>query len=59
MKHGVKPTRSQKIFLKSKRLNPEKWFVTKDTPDRLELVHRHFDNKTKIIYKGEKNDDRI
>ena len=57
MKHGVKPTRAQRIFLQGKRLNPENWLVIKDTPERLELVHRHFDNKTRVIYKGDKYDD--
>ena len=55
MKHGVKPTRSQRMFIQSKRLNPENWFVTKDTPDRMELQHRHFENKTRIIQKGTKD----
>ena len=54
MKHGVKPTRSQKIFIKSKRLNPENWLVTKDTPDHLHLVHRYSDKTTRIIPKGER-----
>lgn len=53
MKNGKNPTRSQRIFIKSKRLNPENWFVVKDTPTEMVLVHRHFDNKTKIIPKGE------
>lgn len=51
MKHGKNPTRSQRIFIQSKRLNPANWYVTKDTPDRMELQHRNFDNKTRTIYK--------
>lgn len=56
MKHGVKPTRSQRIFLKSKRLNSENWLVVKDTPTEMVLVHKHFDNKTRTIRKGAKDD---
>lgn len=51
MKHGVKPTRSQRLFLKSRRLNSENWLVVKDTPTEMVLVHKHFDNKTRTIYK--------
>lgn len=53
MKHGKKPTVNQRQFIHSKRLNPENWYVTKDTPDRMELVHRHFEKKTRTIKKGE------
>lgn len=51
VKHGVKPTRSQRLFLKSKRLNSENWLVVKDTPTEMVLVHKHFDNKTRVIQK--------
>lgn len=51
MKHGKKPTANQRKLIKSKRLNPENWLVTKDTPTEMHLVHRHFDNKTRIIRK--------
>lgn len=51
MKHGKKPTVAQRKFIQSKRLNPANWYVTKDTPDRMELVHRHFDNRTRTIKK--------
>ncbi len=57
MKHGKKPTRSQRQFIQSKRLNPENWLVVKDTPERMELVHRHFDTKTRTIKKGETHYD--
>jgi hypothetical protein len=57
MKHGKKPTRSQRIFLKGKRLNPENWFVVKDEPHQMTLVHRHFENKIRVVPKGVKYDD--
>ncbi len=57
MKHGKKPTRSQRIIIQSKRLDPANWLVVKDEPHQMTLVHRHFDNKTRIIPKGDKYND--
>ena len=54
MKHGKKPTVSQRKFIKSRGLIPENWFVVKDEPHQMTLVHRHFDTKTRTIPKGEK-----
>lgn len=56
MKHGKKPTMAQKKLMVKWRLDPTMWFVVKDTPERIELVHRHFDYKTKIIPKGVRDD---
>ena len=56
MKHGVKPTREQRKLLQKWRLKSEDWLVVKDEPSRMTLVHRHFDNKTKVILKGVKED---
>ena len=55
MKQLSKPTRSQRIFIKSKRLNPENWMVERDTPEQMVLVHKHFDGKKRIIQKAVKN----
>ena len=52
MKHGKKPTRSQKLLIKQWRLNPENWMVERDTPDQMVLVHRYSDKTRKIIPKG-------
>ena len=52
MKHGQKPTKKQSIFIKDHGLNPENWLVVKDTPERMELVHRYSDRTTKTIHKG-------
>lgn len=41
MKHGKKPTRKQKIFLKGKNLNAENWLVCKETPAEMVVQHRH------------------
>lgn len=52
MKNGKKPTVAQCKFIKSKKLNPADWLVTKDTPAHMELVHRYSDQTRKIIPKG-------
>ena len=52
MKHGCKPTREQRKLLQHWKLDPAVWLVTKDTPERMELVHRHSDRTTRIILKG-------
>lgn len=54
MKHGKRPKKKQAIFIKEHGLNPENWFVVKDQPDQMVLVHRHFDSQVRIIHKGEK-----
>ena len=59
MKAGKKPTRSQRIFIKGKRLNPENWLVERDTPEKIVLLHKHFENKTRTIYKGETHYERF
>lgn len=43
MKHGKKPTVRQKKMLKEYGLNFENWLIIKDTPDRMEIIHRHTD----------------
>lgn len=40
MKHRKKPTRAQKIRIKSKGLNLDNWLVVKDCPECFEVVHR-------------------
>lgn len=53
MKHGKKPTRTQKQLLQQWKLKPEDWLITKDTPEQMELVHRHSERTTRTIHKGE------
>ena len=50
MKHGKKPTVRQKKMLKEYGLNFENWLIIKDTPDRMEIVHRHTD-RLRVIRK--------
>lgn len=56
MKHGKKPTREQRKIITAARLNVENWFVVKDTPNEMLLIHRHFGN-TRIIPKRRNGDD--
>jgi hypothetical protein len=52
MKNGKRPTMAQKKLMVKWRLDPTMWLVVKDTPERMEIVHRHFDHTKKIIPKG-------
>lgn len=52
MKHGKKPTAAQRKFIQKKGLIAENWLVVKDTPERIELVHRHSDTTKRVILKG-------
>lgn len=40
MKHGKKPTRAQKIFIKKHGLTPDKWLVVRNALSFLEIQHR-------------------
>lgn len=52
MKHGCRPTREQRKLMEKWKLDPTMWFVVKDTPERMELVHRYSDKTKRIIPKG-------
>ena len=51
MKHGRKPTREQRKFIKANGLIAENWLVVKDTPQMMMLVHRYSDGITRTIHK--------
>lgn len=51
MKHGKKPTLAQRKLMTKWKLDWHDWLVVKDTPERMELVHRHFDGTKKAIPK--------
>lgn len=51
MKHGKKPTREQRKLLQKWKLDPTTWLITKDTPERMELVHRYSEKTTRTIHK--------
>lgn len=57
MKQLKKPTREQRKLIQSKRLDPGNWMIERDTPEQMVLVHKHFDNKKRIIPKGDKYND--
>jgi hypothetical protein len=48
MKSGKRPTRKQKDAIRSVRLNPDNWLVTKNLSEELHLVHR-YTNKPRVI----------
>ncbi len=50
MKNGKRLTKRQKIYLKSKGLNPENWLVCKDTSQEMVIQHK-ISGKTKLLKK--------
>ncbi|MGH1133560.1 DUF6906 family protein [Bacillus mycoides] len=48
MKNGKKPTKKEKIYIKSYHLDPENWLIFKKANNELHLVHRDT-NTTKVI----------
>ena len=52
MKNGKNPTVAQRKLMQKWKLDSSMWLVVKDTPERMELVHRHFEKTKKIIPKG-------
>jgi hypothetical protein len=57
MKHGKKPTREQRKLIEQKRLKAEDWMVERDTPEKLVLVHRHFDSVKREIHKEQRYEE--
>jgi hypothetical protein len=56
MKHKRKPTAQQRKMIQKAKLNPGDWMIERDTPEKLVLVHKHFDTVTKTIRKGNHHD---
>jgi hypothetical protein len=56
MKNGKRPTVAQMKLMVKWKLDPTMWLVSKDTSTEMVLVHRHFDNRTKIIPKRVRED---
>ena len=52
MKNGKRPTREQRKLLDKWKLDAHVWFVVKDTPTEMHIVHRHSDKTTRVIPKG-------
>ena len=53
MKQLKKPTREQRKLITKAKLKPEDWMVERDTPEKLVLIHKHFDSVSRTIHKGE------
>ena len=51
MKKLKKPTREQRKLIQKCKLNTEDWMVERDTPEKLVLVHKHFNSVTRTISK--------
>ena len=56
MKHGKKPTREQRKLMEKWKVNTQDWLVERETLSELVLIHRHFDNKKKIVPKVVRKD---
>lgn len=52
MKHGKKPSVRQCRLMQKWKLNPADWFVVKDTPTEMVIVHRYSDKTQRVIHKG-------
>jgi hypothetical protein len=48
MKHGLRPTRRQKLAMQDVGLNHDYWLVVKNINDQLQLIHR-LTGQTKTI----------
>jgi hypothetical protein len=51
VKHPKKPTVKQCKLMAKWHLNPADWFVVKDEPTQMTIVHRHSDTTVRIIKK--------
>ncbi|PNP94783.1 hypothetical protein BMT55_00045 [Listeria newyorkensis] len=51
MKSGKKPNKKQSIFIKENGINPDNWFIYKNTSEEMHLVHRYLDKRTRKIIK--------
>ena len=56
MRHGKKPTKAQREFLRSYNLASEDWLIVKNTSTEMELISR-FTGRKRIIPKRSKNDE--
>jgi hypothetical protein len=52
MKNPKKPTREQRKMIEHYNFDAHDWFVIKDTPTEMQMVHRHSDKTTRTIKKG-------
>ena len=50
MKNPKKPTRSQKIFLSSKRMIADNWLIINDTSDEMIIINKK-SGKKRVLHK--------
>lgn len=51
MKHGKRPSVKQCKLMQKWHLDYRDWFVVKDEPTQMTIVHRHSDTTVRIIHK--------
>ena len=56
MRQAKKPTRAQRLLIKSMRLNSENWLVVTETPEVLVIRHRHSDREREIRKPGKEKE---
>jgi hypothetical protein len=52
MKHGTKPTYTQRKLMEEWKLDAHNWLVVKDTSTEMVIVHKHSDKTIRTIPKG-------
>ncbi|WP_426447612.1 DUF6906 family protein [Paenibacillus sp. S-38] len=52
MKQLKKPSRAQKKFISQSKLNPDNWFIERDSSTEMVLVHRHTSTLKRIRKTG-------
>lgn len=53
MKNPKKPTREQRKLIEKWGMDAHDWFVVKDTPNQMEIVHRVSDKTKRVLPKGD------
>lgn len=48
MKHLKTPNKKQKIFIKSKKLNPNNWLIERNTEEEMVLIHKVSEKEKRI-----------
>lgn len=46
--HGKRPTLAQRKLIEKFKLNSDNWLIQKDTPEFMQIVHRHSDTVRRI-----------
>jgi hypothetical protein len=52
MKNGKRPTREQRKLIERCGMDAHDWFVIKDTPTEMQIIHRQGDKPAQTIQKG-------